>query len=196
MQACRYVGLLDASIAAHARARRLEPRIETSVDNSLWMAGEYQRAIDAGPGKPFSEITTALCLVGLGRQTEARAVLDGALENLDCQGGNPFLRQSFQALRAVAEGDRAAALATLEQIDLDQAESDPEFLYIIGVWFVPAGDAERALSLIEKAVRMGFFRPGVLRSCPRRRDPTNVADRPVPGRSYSSTPAAGLFSRP
>ena len=157
VQACRYVGLLDASVAAHARARRLEPRIETSVQNSLWMAGEYQQAIDAGAGKPFSENVTALSLMGLGRQTEARLVLDGALESQDYQGGHPFLRQSFQALRAVADGDRAAALATLNQIDLEQAEADPEFLYCLGVWFVPAGDAERALSLIEKAVRNGFF---------------------------------------
>ena len=157
VQACRYVGLLDASLAAHARARRLEPRIETSVQNSLWMAGEYQQAIDAGAGKPFSENATALSLIGLGRQTEARAVLDSALESPDYQGGHPFLRQSFQALRAVAGGDRDAALATLKQIDLEQAEADPEFLYCLGVWFVPAGDAERALSLIEKAVRMGFF---------------------------------------
>ena len=156
VQACRYVGLLDASLAAHARARRLEPRIETSVQNSLWMAGEFQQAIDAGAGKPFSENTTALSLIGLGRQTEARAVLDGALESPDYQGGHPLLRQSFQALRAVAGGDRDAALATLKQIDFEQA-ADPEFLYCLGVWFVPAGDAERALSLIEKAVRMGFF---------------------------------------
>ena len=157
VQACRYVGLLDASLAAHARARRLEPRIETSVQNSLWMAGEYQQAIDAGAGKPFSEITTALSLVGLGRQTEACAVLDGALENPDYQAGNPFLTQSFQALRAVAGGDRDTALAMLQRMDLELAGTDPEFLYCVGVWFVPAGDAEHALSLIEKAVRMGFF---------------------------------------
>ena len=157
VQACRYVGLLDASLAAHARACRFEPRIETSVHHSLWMAGEYQHAIDSGAGKPFSEITTALSLIGLGRQTEASAVLDGALESPDYQGGNPFLRQAFQAIRAVADEDRAAALATLKQVDLEQAQADPEFLYCLGVWFVPAGDAEQALSLIEKAVRMGFF---------------------------------------
>ncbi len=69
----------------------------------------------------------------------------------------PYLRQAFLALRAVADGDRTAALATLKHIDLEQAEADPEFLYCLGVWFVPAGDAEQALSLIEKAVRMGFF---------------------------------------
>ena len=90
VQACRHVGLLDASLAAHARARRLEPRIETSVQNSLWMAGEYQHAIDAGAGKPFSEITTALSLIGLGRQTEARAVLDDALENQTTKAATLF----------------------------------------------------------------------------------------------------------
>ena len=89
------------------------------------MAGEYQEAIDAGAGKPFTEITSALSLVELGLRTEAIAVLEGALENPDYQGGNPFLRQSFQTVRAVADGDRAAALATLKQIDLLQAETDP-----------------------------------------------------------------------
>ena len=36
-------------------------------------------------------------------------------------------------------------------------ETDPEFVCYVGVWFSLAGDPERALSLIEKAVRMGFF---------------------------------------
>ena len=54
VQACRYVGLLEASLAAHERARRLDPRIETSVQHSLFMAGQYQDAIDAGAGQPFT----------------------------------------------------------------------------------------------------------------------------------------------
>jgi len=53
--------------------------------------------------------------------------------------------------------DHFATDLNLKQIDLEQAQADPEFLYCLGVWFVPAGDAEQALSLIEKAVRMGFF---------------------------------------
>ena len=157
VQACRYVGLLEASLAAHERARRLEPRIETSVEHSLFMAGQYQEAIDAGAGKPFSEITSALSLVELGRRTEAITVLDGALQHPDYRGVHPSLRHALGAIRAVVDGDGAATLAALEQIDPELLETDPEFCYFVGVWFVPAGAGERALSLIEKAVRMGFF---------------------------------------
>ena len=158
VQACRYVGLLEASLAADARARRLEPQIETSVHHSLWMAGQYQEAIDAGAGKPFTELSTAQSLAELGRGAEAIAVLDGALQNPDYQGVNPSIQHAFRALRAVVDADRAAALAALEQIDPELLlEIDPEFLYCVGTWFVPAGDVERGLSLIGKAVQKGFF---------------------------------------
>src|SRR5690348_18203579 len=40
---CRYCGLLDASIAAHERARRLDPRINTSVMHTWGMQGDYER---------------------------------------------------------------------------------------------------------------------------------------------------------
>ena len=158
VQACRYVGLLEASLAAHARARRLEPQIETSVHHSLWMAGQYQEAIDAGAGKPFTEFSAAQSLVELGRGAEAVAVLDGALQHPDYQRMNPSIQHALRALRAVVNEDRAAARAALEQIDPELLlETDPEFLYCVSTWFVPAGDVERALSLIEKAVQRGFF---------------------------------------
>ena len=47
VHACRYVGLLDASIAAYHRATRLDPGIRTSVAHSFMMAGEFERAIEA-----------------------------------------------------------------------------------------------------------------------------------------------------
>ena len=84
-------------------------------------------------------------------------MLDGALQHPDYQSVNPSIKHTLRALRAVADEDRAAALAALEQIDPELLETDPEFLYCVGVWCVPAGDLERALSLIEKAARKRFF---------------------------------------
>ena len=69
----------------------------------------------------------------------------------------PYLLLPLEALRAIASGDRAAALAALEQMDVEQEETDPEFLYVVGVWFVQVGKHERGLSLIEMAVGRGFF---------------------------------------
>ena len=155
VQACRYVGLLEASVTADARARRLEPQIETGVHHSLWMAGRYQQAIDAGAGRPFAEGTTALAFLELGRRAEAIRALDDGLESPHFQSV-PSFKEVLRALRGLADGDREAALAALERMDFESFE-DPEFLYYAGTWFVRAGAAERALPLIEKAVRMGFF---------------------------------------
>ena len=38
--ACRYCGLLGASLRADARARRLDPAVKTSVIHTLWMLGK------------------------------------------------------------------------------------------------------------------------------------------------------------
>ena len=71
---------------------------------------------------------------------------------------SPFFSTVFaSALRGVADGNRDAALAALEQIDFDLIELDPEFLYYVSIWFVPAGAVERGLTLIGKAVQRGFF---------------------------------------
>ena len=147
VQACRYVGLLEASLAAHERARRLEPQIDTGVHHSLWMAGQYQHAIDAAAGKPFSELTTALSFIELGCRTEAIRVFDDAIQSPHFQSADPSLTQCLRVLRGVADGNRDAALAALEQIDFDLIELDPEFLYYVSIWFVPAGAVERGLSL-------------------------------------------------
>ena len=129
VQACRYAGLLDASVAAHDRARRLDPRIETSIHNSLWMAGQFQQAVDVGAGKPLTELTTALCLLALGRRSDASAAVTDVLES-QAYRGVAIMEEALKAVRAVAEGDRDAALAALERLPMDQVEADPEFLAI------------------------------------------------------------------
>jgi TolB-like protein len=43
---CRYCGLLEASVAAHERARRLDPQIKTSVRHTYWLLGDNDRALD------------------------------------------------------------------------------------------------------------------------------------------------------
>ena len=56
VQACRYCGLLDASVAAHERARRLDPGVVTSVAQTFLLNGEWERAIaDDRSDPPFTK---------------------------------------------------------------------------------------------------------------------------------------------
>src|SRR5688572_683755 len=65
----RYVGLLDASVAAYHRATRLDPAIATSVAHSFFMLGQYQRAIELDLDRvPFVSITSHM---SLGQYDEA-----------------------------------------------------------------------------------------------------------------------------
>ena len=45
VHACRYCGLFEASLAAHAEARRLDPNIETSFEQTLVLIGDVERLV-------------------------------------------------------------------------------------------------------------------------------------------------------
>ena len=51
VHACRYCGLFEESIAAHEEARRLDPNVPTSVEQTVMMTGDIERllAIERGP---------------------------------------------------------------------------------------------------------------------------------------------------
>ena len=53
VHACRYCGLYEESIAAHAEARRLDPNVPTSLEQTLLMTGDIERllAVEPAPGR-------------------------------------------------------------------------------------------------------------------------------------------------
>lgn len=70
---CRYSGLLEASLAAHQKARRIDPQISTSVAHTCFMMGDYPRVLETA-GRDLSYVGP-LALVLMGRQEEALALL-------------------------------------------------------------------------------------------------------------------------
>jgi len=54
VHACRYCGILDASIAAYEKAYRLDPNIRTSVSHSYWQSGQIDRAVETEPARRYS----------------------------------------------------------------------------------------------------------------------------------------------
>ena len=45
VQACRYCGQLDASLAAHRRALELDPNVRTSVTHTYFLLGNFERSL-------------------------------------------------------------------------------------------------------------------------------------------------------
>src|SRR5688572_29162744 len=100
--ACRYCGLMSASIAATEQSRRIDPRIRTSGAHTFFMLGDYARVLDFQPeGIPYMR---NLALVMLGRREEALAEI--AQITLDRTNRLSFY---VEGLRATIHGDYAAA---------------------------------------------------------------------------------------
>ena len=79
VHACRYCGLFDESIAAHAEARRLDPNVPTSLDQTLLLAGDIDGLLAIELPRVIAGADDAIRVVGLGlagRHDEARLRLD------------------------------------------------------------------------------------------------------------------------
>ncbi len=150
VQACRYAGLLDASLAAHERARRLDPNVATSVAYTLWALGDREQALETCgiTAEPFR----GLILVALGRLDEARTVLAGARE---LYSEYPLETLFIDAMYAALDGDREATGECIDALFRTDF-SDPEGIYFAAVLSMWAGDFERAERSLVVASEKGF----------------------------------------
>jgi serine/threonine protein kinase/tetratricopeptide (TPR) repeat protein len=162
--ACRYAGLLEASVAAHEQARRLDPRAATSAYHSYWMLGQFDRALEAvNPDRdPGGEAALIYALMG-----DAKAGLRVLEERENRLGGaaarETFLGQEIHLIRALLTRDFTAALPLLDRF---RDFPDPEGLYYLGRSFAYFGKPADALELLDLAVTQGFFCFGAYASDP------------------------------
>ncbi len=165
--ACRYCGLLDASIAAHQRARSLDRKIPTSVMHTWFMQGDWER-LAALPVAEFPYIV-ALALVEFGRGDEALAPLR------EVEARMPTRRRHVAvAVRALIEGRTAESVSEMKAM-LSPDFRDPEGRFYVARHVARYGDADEALAQLEGVVADGFSCYPVFE-----RDPWLDALRPKP----------------
>jgi len=145
---CRYCGLLDASIAAHERARRLDPRINTSVMHTWFMQGDYERLTTLSV-IDFPYIVPA-ALIALDRGGEALPGLREAEKKM------PERRRHLAvALRLLIDGRVAESVEEIQHM-LSPDFRDPEGRFYVARHVAKYGDAGRALEQLEGVVADGF----------------------------------------
>lgn len=149
VSACRYCGLLDASIAADARARRLEPRIRTSIVHTYFLHGDHARVAAAKLAEvPY---VGALSLAAIGRRDDAIA----ALKELEPTTGTR-LREFMIAARTLLEGNHAESVAAINRL-LATDFSDPEGLFYLTRHLAHLNEVDAALGVFRRVVSGGFF---------------------------------------
>ena len=148
VQACRYCGLLEASVAAHDHARRLDPNARTSVAFTYLHLGDFQKVLEhCGPFDPHVRIPS---LAALGREQEAIE------QSRELEKTCPKLLSPWSAMwRPYLEGDRGRSLEALEQA-LGSVPTDPEGFFCAACLLARLNETERALELLSVAVDQGY----------------------------------------
>jgi len=147
---CRYCGLLQASIAAHHEARRLDPQIHTSVTHSYFLQGDYERALETSSHDYGYGV--ALILTAMGRESEALTLLREKEKAHIGRLGKLYVI----ALRALLEGNRAESLQVNDEIRMATFR-DPEGIYYAARLYAQMGEQEPAVEMLARAIQRGFF---------------------------------------
>jgi serine/threonine protein kinase len=152
--ACRFCGLLDASLAADRHARRLDPSVRTSVMYTHFMRGDWERAIatDTDTVKWVTNWTLPL----VGRHLEA---IEGYRE-LEGRTLPGLIRALITASRLVLEGKTEEGRRLAESFV--SRHFDPEGLYFTSRVFAKIDDHGRALDMLDRVIDGGFFCPTIM----------------------------------
>jgi tetratricopeptide (TPR) repeat protein len=152
---CRYCGLYDRSIGAHAEARRLDPNVTTSLTGTLLMNGDLDRLLthDEPGAEPSADEGLFVMGLGLaGRRDEARERLRG----MSIGKTIPAFQSWSQYLLAWIECKPTEMLAHRLGFSGLKIQDDPEAMFLEGWLLCDAGEPGKGLPYLERAVAKGY----------------------------------------
>jgi TolB-like protein len=164
VHACRYCGLFDQSIAAHGEARRLDPNVPTSVEQTVMMTGDIDRLLSIERAAVVAGADGGIRVIGLGlagRREDARRMLDELVVST--------MFVTFNAWRSYLTAWLELRLDDMRQIDAAlnplKIADDPEAIFQRGWLLCDVGDYEGGLDYLQRAIKKGYYVvPALLRS--------------------------------
>jgi non-specific serine/threonine protein kinase len=157
VHACRYCGLFEQAIQAHAEARRLDPNAPTTIEQTILMTGDVDRLLALGPRSynPGGG-DQGIKVIGLGlagRRDEARDVLTTMTQMARIQTFHTWTNY-LQAWIDRRVPDMLAAQSSLSELKI---MNDPEALFQIGTLFCDVGEFEAGLQYVQRAIARGYY---------------------------------------
>jgi TolB-like protein len=152
---CRYCGLYEEAITAHAEARRLDPNVSTSLEQTLLMAGDLDGLLAGDRPTVHGGGDEGIRIMGLGlggRREEARQALLAmrhAMRLPAFQAWTEYL-MAWLDRRPVDMRLHISALSAL------RIQEDPEAIFLQGWLLCDAGAHEAGLAHLQHAVAKGY----------------------------------------
>ena len=156
VHACRYSGLFDQSLAAHAEARRLDPNVPTGIDQTLLVCGDVDRlmglelpAVIAGADDGIRVI--ALGLAGRRDQANERLAIMRQSSRI------PAFKLWTDHLQAWLDRRREEMVEGISVLGALKIQDDPEAIFQEGWLLCDVGEHELGLGHLQRAVSKGYF---------------------------------------
>jgi len=148
VQALRFTGLLEESVAAHARAAALDPTVVTSVPHTHFMRCDYTATLETYRHTRY--YLDAAAWAALGETKRAAQLLEERLASFHM---SPLMANLCGSLLALLQDRRDAAVAMIHGMAIDR---EPEVVFYIARHLAMAGDAAGAVGMLQRARREGL----------------------------------------
>jgi DNA-binding winged helix-turn-helix (wHTH) protein len=158
VQAFRYCGLLEESVAAHELAVSLDPAIRTSVAHTHFVRGEFPRVFETYTGALY--YLDAAAWVALGAADRAALLLR---ERLAQPALGKTMRTLMSSLLAVLDGETERAADLMKDIE---GIRDPEVFFYLARHFAMFDADKDAAQMARHARLAGFWSSHALKNDP------------------------------
>ena len=168
VHACRYCGLIDQAIAAHEEARRLDPNIETSLEQALLLRGDVESLMQRSrtPIGSGADVAHVVALGAIGRHDEALRLL----RSLKVETPVAAFLSWVGFLQGWLERDPVKMATSRDAIGNLKIIDDPEACFQEGLLFCDVGHLERGFDYLRRAVDKEYFQVEALTSSPMLRE--------------------------
>ena len=156
VHACRYCGLAEQSLAAHAEARRLDPNIQTGFEQTLLMTGDVDRMMAVEQPAIIAGADDGIRVMALGMAGR----VDEARERLLVMRRSsriPTFQSWADHLTAWLDrrsNDFIAGIAALGGLKI---WADPEAIFGEGWMLCDVGEYEAGLDYLQRSISKGYY---------------------------------------
>jgi eukaryotic-like serine/threonine-protein kinase len=156
VHACRYCGLYEQSIAAHAEARRLDPNVPTSIDQTILMTGDIDGLLGITLPSVVAGADDGIRVIGLGlagRRDEARR----RLADMRSASRIPVFQFWIDYLDAWLDRRTTDMVGFRIAFTKLKIRDDPEAIFQEGWLMCDVGEYEMGLGHLRRAVDKGYY---------------------------------------